>query len=166
MDMLPEKDFFRWRLIDLPVVKNWIAPSGRVVILGDAAHSSLPYLAAGASMAIEDACVMGIVIRYVTEKSQIPSFLRIFQNIRMPRAHTVQKGSLTNRSFIHMGDGPAQELRDQLLREGNYPASPNLMGNDLFMQWLYGFNVSKEATDFMEIVTKGSQRPYLNGISR
>jgi salicylate hydroxylase len=35
----------KWTLADLPVLSSWVSPSGRIVLLGDAAHAMLPYLA-------------------------------------------------------------------------------------------------------------------------
>ena len=39
-----------------PPIREW--SSKRVTLLGDSAHPSLPYLAQGAAMAIEDAAVL------------------------------------------------------------------------------------------------------------
>jgi salicylate hydroxylase len=35
----------KWKLADLPPLSNWVSRSGRVVLIGDAAHAMLPYLA-------------------------------------------------------------------------------------------------------------------------
>jgi salicylate hydroxylase len=45
-----------WVLHDRDPVTNWT--KGKVTLLGDAAHPTLQYLAQGACMAIEDACVL------------------------------------------------------------------------------------------------------------
>ncbi|CAN0106005.1 unnamed protein product, partial [Chrysoparadoxa australica] len=44
---------FRWALFDRTPLKTWT--DGRVVLLGDAAHPMLPFMAQGAAMAVEDA---------------------------------------------------------------------------------------------------------------
>ena len=46
----------RWPGVDLPALPRW--SSGRVALLGDAAHATLPFLAQGAVMALEDAVVL------------------------------------------------------------------------------------------------------------
>lgn len=35
----------KWTLADLPVLSNWVSPSGHICLIGDAAHAMLPYLA-------------------------------------------------------------------------------------------------------------------------
>lgn len=35
----------KWTLADLPVLPRWVSKSGRVVLIGDAAHAMVPYLA-------------------------------------------------------------------------------------------------------------------------
>lgn len=35
----------KWTLADLPVLSSWVSPSGRIALVGDAAHAMLPYLA-------------------------------------------------------------------------------------------------------------------------
>ncbi|TLS48150.1 FAD-binding protein [Streptomyces montanus] len=45
-----------WRMFDRDPVMNWV--SGRIVLLGDAAHPPLQYMAQGAVMAIEDGWVL------------------------------------------------------------------------------------------------------------
>lgn len=39
------KSCVRWKLAELPPLPSWVSPSGRVVLIGDAAHGMLPYLA-------------------------------------------------------------------------------------------------------------------------
>ena len=54
------QDVWLWGLFRHPVAKVWqrSLPAGGVAILGDAAHPTLPFLAQGASMALEDAWVL------------------------------------------------------------------------------------------------------------
>lgn len=47
---------FKWALFLHPTMTRW--SHGRVTLLGDACHSTLPYLAQGANMAIEDGMVL------------------------------------------------------------------------------------------------------------
>ncbi|TAG28641.1 MAG: FAD-dependent oxidoreductase, partial [Rhodobacterales bacterium] len=54
------EDPWLWGLFRHPVAATWTRtlPQGAVAILGDAAHPTLPFLAQGASMALEDAWVL------------------------------------------------------------------------------------------------------------
>ena len=46
----------RWSLFNRPPIRDW--STERVTLLGDAAHPTLPYLAQGAAMSIEDGAVL------------------------------------------------------------------------------------------------------------
>ncbi len=53
---VPDDALFKWGLYDRAPLEVWA--SGRVAILGDAAHPMTPFLGQGASMAVEDAVVL------------------------------------------------------------------------------------------------------------
>ncbi|MEM8554285.1 MAG: FAD-dependent monooxygenase, partial [Pseudomonadota bacterium] len=55
-DLAKVDEVHLWGLHRRPVAKRWT--NGRVALLGDAAHATLPFLAQGAVMAIEDAWVL------------------------------------------------------------------------------------------------------------
>src|SRR5690606_36679844 len=46
----------KWAMMVRDPIQNW--SNGRVTLLGDAAHPTLPFLAQGAAMAVEDAGVI------------------------------------------------------------------------------------------------------------
>jgi 2-polyprenyl-6-methoxyphenol hydroxylase-like FAD-dependent oxidoreductase len=55
------KDWKRWATADREPIAQWV--HGRAVLLGDAAHPMLQYLAQGACMAMEDAVTLGEALR-------------------------------------------------------------------------------------------------------
>jgi salicylate hydroxylase len=55
------KDWKRWATADREPIGQWT--HGRTVLLGDAAHPTLQYLAQGACMALEDAVTLGEALR-------------------------------------------------------------------------------------------------------
>lgn len=63
---------------------------GRVVLLGDAAHASLPFMAQGAAMALQDACVLSNLLETGAE---IDESLMKYRSIRKPTVDAVQKMS-------------------------------------------------------------------------
>lgn len=142
--MLPE-EVERWRLIDLPVVHDWFHPSGKLIIIGDAVHASLPYLAQGAAMAIEDAAALGVALSNLQTPEQLPARLKQFYELRAPRTHAIQRGSFTNRHFLHMSDPKGLAMRRVVFEAGDYPGSPSIFGDSLFQQWLYGYDMTKAA---------------------
>jgi salicylate hydroxylase len=67
----------------------------RVTLLGDACHPMVPFMAQGASMAIEDAVVLGRALRDV-EEGEIETALARYENVRKQRTARVQIGSRGN----------------------------------------------------------------------
>ncbi|EQB48344.1 hypothetical protein CGLO_12432 [Colletotrichum gloeosporioides Cg-14] len=63
---------------------------GRLAIIGDAAHPMPPLRAQGASMAIEDAAALGVLMSRLTTLEDIPTRLEMFNDLRVKRAATVQ----------------------------------------------------------------------------
>ena len=61
--------------------------SGRVLLMGDAAHASGPHLGQGAAIAIEDATTAGEMFH---DRDGIPSAIEDFQRRRYPRAKFIQ----------------------------------------------------------------------------
>jgi len=100
----------KWPLADRHSVASYV--SGRVALIGDAAHPMLPFLAQGAAQAIEDAGVLGKVL---ASGETIEASLLKYQNARLPRATRVQKESRRQAMIYHLG-GPAAFLRDAALR--------------------------------------------------
>jgi 2-polyprenyl-6-methoxyphenol hydroxylase-like FAD-dependent oxidoreductase len=79
-----------------PVLGHLVQPTwhrGRVVLIGDAAHTSSPQLASGASMAIEDAVVLAEMLASSTNR--IEETLLSFEQRRMPRARLVYETGVT-----------------------------------------------------------------------
>ncbi|MBN8294086.1 FAD-dependent monooxygenase [Rhodobacter sp. NTK016B] len=52
------REVYLWGLFRHPVTRNWHDGKGRAALLGDAAHPTLPFMAQGANMALEDAWVL------------------------------------------------------------------------------------------------------------
>jgi len=84
IDRIPADALYKWPLFDRDPISQWTF--GRVTILGDAAHPMLPFLGIGASMALEDAVVLG---RAMTEASTLEEGLVRYQQARVDRATEV-----------------------------------------------------------------------------
>ena len=93
----------RWALYDRIPLKSW--SDRRVVLLGDACHPMLPFLAQGAAMAIEDAYVLA---RLVTSRDTLNAALGAYELIRKPRTSRVQAGARRNAALFHRGDPVSQ----------------------------------------------------------
>jgi salicylate hydroxylase len=88
---------YRWSLHNRPAIRNWSTP--RVSLLGDAVHPTLPYLAQGACMAIEDGAVL---TRALDEADSIPNALLLYQRNRIHRTVRIVNQSTENRTLFHL----------------------------------------------------------------
>ena len=95
--LIKEADsLYRWALFDRAPLETWT--TGRVAILGDAAHPMLPFMAQGAAMAIEDAWALGAKL---AGASDVAAALSAYEQLRRERATTVQMGSRANAKTFH-----------------------------------------------------------------
>ncbi|KAF7869659.1 hypothetical protein EAF04_004443 [Stromatinia cepivora] len=149
---------YKWRLCTRPGLDNWSHPSGHFTLLGDAVHATLPYLASGAGMSLEDAAVLGELLSHYPNPSTSPasssptpnqksSFLRhtlpIYQAIRAPRTQTVVERGNTQQYLYHLHDGAEQIERDRKMREEGEGEA--LAWRDKgFAPWLLGYRVADE----------------------
>ncbi|KAI1776428.1 FAD/NAD(P)-binding domain-containing protein [Hypoxylon cercidicola] len=62
---------------------------GRVAMIGDAAHASLPFAGNGAAQALEDAAVLDHLFAHVRAEHQIGRALRAYDEVRRPRSQAV-----------------------------------------------------------------------------
>lgn len=79
---------YRWGLFKHSPFSNW--SSKRVTLLGDAAHSTLPFMASGAAMAIEDARILQ---RSLAQEATVEQALQCYQRNRISRTAQIQKQS-------------------------------------------------------------------------
>jgi salicylate hydroxylase len=107
--------------------------SGRVALIGDAAHAMTPFAAQGACMAIEDAVVLANAV--AGQPDNLPSAFERYQASRKPRVSKVASRANFNRFAYHVA-GPAALARNAVFR---------LRGQALMRQleWLYGYDADK-----------------------
>ncbi len=116
----------RWPLFDRNPVTRWSVD--RVVLLGDAAHPVLPFLAQGAALAIEDA--QALANAAVAHGGDIRSLISTYEKARIARAATVNTASRRQGSIYHL-PGALGLARDFAMRS---------MGPERLMSrldWLY-----------------------------
>lgn len=93
----------RWALYDRTPLGTW--SDGRAVLLGDACHPMLPFLAQGAVMAIEDAFVLA---RLLSATDPVEGAIARYEAIRKPRTSRVQAAAKRNATMFHRGDPISQ----------------------------------------------------------
>ncbi len=121
------KSWLKWAGADLAPSAQWT--NGRIALAGDAAHASLPYLAQGAAMALEDACVLAGVLRRLPD---IAAAFSRYAALRRERTARVQNESRRLGRLYH-ARGPARLLRNLALR--TMTAERFLRRNDWIYRW-------------------------------
>ncbi|WP_217376964.1 FAD-dependent oxidoreductase [Paenarthrobacter ureafaciens] len=127
----------RWPMYDRDPIENWVA--GRMVLMGDAAHPMLQYLAQGACQALEDAAVLqdasaGTVF---TDEGINPAgwdeAIRAFNAARAERTARVQRTARVWGESWHVS-GIGRTLRNLLFKSRK--------DNDFqYNDWLYAQGV-------------------------
>ncbi|MFC3109401.1 FAD-dependent monooxygenase [Undibacterium arcticum] len=68
----------------------------RMVLLGDACHPMMPFMAQGAGMSIEDAVVLAREIAGITQVADMDTAFQRYESLRLERASKIQIGSRGN----------------------------------------------------------------------
>ncbi len=119
-----------WGLFRHPVAETWSA--GNVALLGDAAHPTLPFLAQGANLALEDAWVLATCL--------MDGRADKYEEIRKARATRVIDAASGNAWKYHLQEGPVRRLAHLGLSLGSR-LTPGLMMRQF--DWLYRHDVTK-----------------------
>jgi salicylate hydroxylase len=131
------EDVWLWGLFRHPVAETWVKtlPRGGVAILGDAAHPTLPFLAQGAAMGLEDAWVLADLL----DRLKMPEALATYQARRRARCVRIVAAANGNARAYHLS-GPMRSIAHLGLRLGGrmFPDAP-LKRYD----WLYRHDVTK-----------------------
>jgi salicylate hydroxylase len=123
-----------WGLFRHPVARHW--HGGRAVILGDAAHPTLPFLAQGANMALEDAWVLaGCLARHDTPEAAFAAY----QQARAARCARIVAASTANARAYHLSS-PLRDIAHLGLRIGGRIAPQAALRR---FEWIYGMDVTK-----------------------
>ena len=96
IDNMDRDTLYKWALHDRPPMARW--GEGAVTLLGDACHPTLPFMAQGAAMAIEDAAVLAGCLSAGDETA---AGLKRYEDLRRERTALVQTGSRRNAGLFH-----------------------------------------------------------------
>ncbi|KAJ2972112.1 hypothetical protein NQ176_g7341 [Zarea fungicola] len=92
----PDAHFLNvWPFYTVPKMDRWHSATGKVVILGDAAHAIPPSAGQGANQGFEDAYSFGLLLATLTENASWLDALNAWESYRMERMEEVLR--LTNR---------------------------------------------------------------------
>ena len=121
----------KWAFMERPPRQTW--SKGRITLLGDAAHATLPFLAQGAVMSIED----GVVLGRCLEKYDDPEIaLSKYELARVERTSKMVRGAKDNTARFH--DQALRTETDAIkFMENEWSRAPITERYD----WLYSYDV-------------------------
>ncbi|MFC0448548.1 FAD-dependent monooxygenase [Rhodococcus jostii] len=123
-----------WPMYDREPIENWV--DGRMILLGDAAHPPLQYLASGAVMAIEDAkCLADYAAEDFSAgggNSAWPQILKEVNTERAPRCNRILTTGRMWGELWHL-DGTARIARNELFRTRD-------TSSFTYTDWLWGYS--------------------------
>ncbi|MGB7270552.1 MAG: FAD-dependent monooxygenase [Albidovulum sp.] len=123
-----------WGLFRHPVARQWYGQGA--VILGDAAHPTLPFLAQGANMALEDAWVLASALA----ASEPDSAFAAYQQARKARVTRIVEAANTNARNYHLS-GIRRDIAHAGLKLMSRVAPDRVLGR---YDWIYGHDVTAE----------------------
>ncbi len=130
---------YLWGLFRHPVAARWgrVEGAGAVAILGDAAHPTLPFLAQGAVMAIEDAWVLASML---DRHADVDQALTAYQAARRHRAQEIVEAANRNARNYHLSGLPRLAAHTGLRMLAAFAPSKLL---DRF-DWVYDYDATAE----------------------
>ncbi|TPE53213.1 FAD-dependent oxidoreductase [Amaricoccus solimangrovi] len=127
---------FLWGLYDHEPLAEWQRDG--VVMIGDACHPMLPFLAQGAGMGLEDAHVLACELDARTDRD---AALAAFVARRRARAERVQRAAARNGRIYHLGAPGIRRAAHLGLALMSRLAPGRMLGR---FDWLYGEDVTRE----------------------
>ena len=126
-----------WGLFRHPVARRWYGEG--VALLGDAAHPTLPFMAQGANMALEDAFVLACCLSSIEDPQ---AALARYEGLRRDRCDRIVAAATGNawkyhlrnplvRGVAHLGMGMLGRL-----------APERMLGQ---FDWIYGYDATRVA---------------------
>ncbi|KZV75602.1 FAD/NAD-P-binding domain-containing protein [Peniophora sp. CONT] len=106
----------KWSIHALyPTIDKYV--EGKVALIGDAAHATLPHLGAGAGCGIEDAYVLARLLAHPqTHAANVEAVLEAYQKVRVPRgSHTANKSKFAGDAYD--GHGPSGDTDEGRVKD-------------------------------------------------
>ncbi|KAF9005899.1 hypothetical protein BDQ17DRAFT_1303286 [Cyathus striatus] len=179
-ERVPDAMRTRYMLRDIP--DDWVDESGKVVVIGEAAHPMMASIMAmlmtypdiysnfqpctihNNSLAIEDAAVLGGLMSRLHSSEQIPQLLDAFQDLRRERCVEVRKSELRNAELVTLPPGEARDSRDAGMQLSL--TEQDWSDEQLREQWenigeVFGYDAQEEAEDWwIKWGSLGDCRPF------
>lgn len=142
-----------WQMADREPLKDWVV-NDRMIVMGDAAHPPLQYIASGAVMAMEDSETFAL---YAAEAAQSGNLdwgkvMREVSDERAPRCGRIQTTSRLWGELWHV-DGIARHVRNETFRQAERG------GWYKYADWLWDYDAARR--EYVNDPSKGDLPPAL-----
>ncbi|RSZ65631.1 3-hydroxybenzoate 6-hydroxylase [Corynebacterium hylobatis] len=136
-----------WQMADREPLENWVV-SDRIIVMGDAAHPPLQYLASGAVMAMEDAECLALYASQAAAKGELNwgEVLREVSGERAPRCARIQTIGRFWGELWHV-DGVSRLIRNETFRNAERS------GWYRYADWLWDYDA--ERREYLQDPSKG-----------
>lgn len=134
-----------WPFYTVPEMERWHSPTGRVVIIGDAAHAIPPSAGQGANQAFEDSYSLAMVLANLNDKIGLLDALKEWEAYRMERMVDVLR--LTNRLMtLRMTEAERASMPEDMKWELDWKsdAGKSQLG------WLYLVDIDRDVKTLVE----------------
>ncbi|KAJ6509748.1 hypothetical protein DFH09DRAFT_1198750 [Mycena vulgaris] len=136
-------------------LESWVSESGRVLVLGEAAHPFPAGSLHAYSIALEDGAFIGKIFSHTRDRDRIPEFLNAFQEHREPRCARIREMEKQIIGTITLPDGEMQVQRDAAMRAShamgrNVLDAPDsdLQGMHDDMRMVFGYEPEDDADEW------------------
>ncbi|PWE33985.1 monooxygenase [Maritimibacter sp. 55A14] len=130
------REVYVWGLFRHEVARRWHGDG--IAILGDAAHPTLPFLAQGANMALEDAWVLAKALG--AAGGDRAAALAAYQAARVPRVSRVVDAANRNARVYHLSNPLGRRATHAAMRLGGAVMPGFALGQ---FDWVYGEDVTR-----------------------
>lgn len=127
----------KWALMVRDPIPQWT--KGRITLLGDAAHATLPFLAQGAVHSIEDGMVLARCLEGVAGEG-VPAALMRYERARIERTSRMVRGATANTERFHSQELATEESAEKYLQR-EWSQEPIFERYD----WLYSYDANTVA---------------------
>ena len=101
-----------WTLGEVGPIPSYVSTSGRVALVGDAAHALLPHAAQGAGMAMEDTASLAEFVGQLRRTEDLDKVMHTWSRFRQARVEHLRSISRGNAVDMTLPDGEQQIARD------------------------------------------------------
>lgn len=124
----------KWALMQRDPIPRWT--QGRISLLGDAAHATLPFLAQGAVHSIEDGMVLSRCLEGV-DTADVAGALARYEAARIERTSRMVRGATANTERFHSPELATEESAEKYLQR-EWSSEPIFARYD----WLYSYDAN------------------------